>query len=96
MAGLVEPGSWAGTELRPTHSRDGEVDGDVDAGAEDQAKAGRRVDVGLGQQRGRRVVDNGCQLGVQALLAAGRFDDLAQVLAHETVGGPEALTHGLQ
>lgn len=95
VAGPLEPTRGPLAELVAPDGGDGEVDGDVDARAEDEAEARQAVDVGLGQEGRRRVVDDGGELDAEPAAPAGRPDDVAEVLAHEAVGGQEALAHAL-
>lgn len=96
MAGLVEPARGAVAKLGAANGRHGKVDGNVDAGAENEAEAGGGVEVSLGEQCGGRVVDNGSQLDVEAAGVAGGLDNVAEVLAQERGARSEAFTHALQ
>lgn len=95
MAGPREPARGPPAELGAPDGRDGQVDGDVDARAQDQAEARRGVDVGLRQERRRGVVHDGGQLDVEAPGLACALDDLSEVLAQEAVGSHESLPHAL-
>ena len=93
ILGDVEPGGGTHAELGPSDGVDGEMDGDVGAGAQNERHAGVRVDIGPREQGGGPVIDDGVHVHVQVPPTTGVGDQAAEFVADGAIGAAKAFAH---